>query len=281
MEEYYRNLTSEPVFMNVHRWKPSGGSAAAAKARYERYLAESEGKYEEGDKSGARLLKRKAEELRKRSLREFGLGPYVLVDRDVAVHYLSLIARRRAEELNADLFAEDFTAAESAIEAIPAVVGHVGTSLMRAYLPKDIGNLPANKIAEFRARTETDRIKFQKAIQSLVNDYSSVSSAEGLERLKRMAVELAREKVEGTRKAYSSIRIETTLKALGTSLAPPALVSWLSSVLHLGLFAPAAIAATLALFGAQMLSDREKMRSDADKDSWSYVLKAARGLKSN
>jgi hypothetical protein len=269
--ELYRQRTGE--WIKKKNWKPSNGTAASVQALHKKYLSKAEEWEAEGDGDTALFFKEKADVLRQRSLRpvEVETGS-ALVDTDVALYYLSLIASGKASQINADLFAEDSEAAKHVV-TFSHVAGETRTAVLEANLPVDLNTLSSAQIADFREGTIKDRFRFQRAVQSVLNDIQSVSSESDVERLKRIAFDLATERIEETKKVYQYALIQTGIKALGTSLAPPALLSWLASALHVGLFMPAAVASTIALFGVQMLIDRDKARTEAEKSGWAYILK--------
>jgi hypothetical protein len=268
-----RGRTGEWVKRDPMELKPPFWEGAAEYARWVKYRRKAVEWEEEGDDEAASFFERKADALWERSLKpvEVNTGLY-LVDMDVAMYYLSLIASEKARQLKADLFAESSEAAKQAA-TFSGIAGTAATAILEAHLPEDLDTLAPAQIADFREATVKDRFKFQKALQSVVNEIQSVSSEVDIERLKRIAVELATERIEETKKAYRYARIQTGIKALGTSLTPPALLSWIASTLHVGLFMPAAVASTIALFGVQMLIDRDKAQTEAEKSGWAYVLK--------
>ena len=272
--ELYTSRTGEYVRCSHKNWKPTNGTAASTQALYKKYLRKAGEWEEEGDDETALFFQNKADSLRQRGLKsvEVDTGE-VLVDRDVAFYYLSLIASEKAGQLKADLFAGDSEAARQ-VATFSRIAGETTTAVLQANLPMDISAVSSAQIADFREATIKDRFKFQKALQSLLNDVQSVSSEDDGERVKRVALELATERIEETKKAYQYARIQTGIKALGTSLTPPALLSWLASTLHIGLFMPTAVVSTIALFGVQMMIDRDKARTEAEKSGWAYILKA-------
>ncbi len=62
------------------------------------------------------------------------------------------------------------------------------------------------------------------------------------------------------------------INTLGLTLTPPALAASIASILKIGIFAPAGIAAGLTLFGVKALLDRDKANAEKSKSPWSYVL---------
>jgi hypothetical protein len=91
-------------------------------------------------------------------------------------------------------------------------------------------------------------------------------------------LEIAKERVDETKKAYKRVKLNTLIASFGVSLAPPALATSIASALGIGLFAPAGIAAVLSVFSAKALLDWEKGRSVLKKTPWSYVLDVARKI---
>jgi hypothetical protein len=216
--------------------------------------------------------------LLRRGLGALGLGDS-LVREDIALHYLSLVASRMAEKKNADLFAETSEFTRTVFYSARVARSDVATAVLSAYLPKDLGALPPSRIAELRSELAAGRLRFQKDVQSLVDEYSPVPSEEELQRLRASMIAIAKERIEQSREAYRLTRISAAIKTFGVSLTPPALLTTVASALGIGIFLPAAIGSTLALFGAQTLIDLKKARLEREKAAWSYVLKVGGATK--
>lgn len=156
-----------------------------------------------------------------------------------------------------------------------SVRGEVATTVLQAYLPKDLSNLEVERIAEFREEFAAQRLAYQTAVQSLVDEATKVASEGELESLKASIVELAKEKVDDTRRAYRRANQEMVVKAVGVSLTPPAIATSIGSALGIGIFGPAGIVAALSILGAKLLLDRDKANAERAKSPWSYVLDSA------
>jgi len=223
----------------------------------------------------ARKLKQKAEEIRQRSLVTVPVQvPVTYLPKDVALHYLSLCASQAAKEGKRDLVAdgEKFT---DAIFYEHSVSSEVATESLKAYLPKDLSSLKPERIAEFREKFAAQRLAYQTAVQSIVDEHAKVASEGELQSLKRSIVELAKQRVDDTQRTYRRANQEMVVKAFGVSLTPPAIATTVASALGIGIFAPAGIAAALAILGTKLLIDREKAKSERSKSPWSYVLDSA------
>jgi hypothetical protein len=196
----------------------------------------------------------------------------------VACEYFSRIALAAAEELGADLFANNQEFARSALAHKRDVGCEVAIGVLQAYMPANLDVLNPLAIREFRYLSGKARLRFQKEIASLISEFSSLTSERELKAFTTRLVELGIERVSDSNRAYKQAKLDMVLKSFGVALTPPALVGSLASMLHVGIFVPAAIAATVALFGAQMLLNLDRARMERDKNAWSYVLKARAAL---
>ncbi len=214
----------------------------------------------------------------RRGLGALGLGD-TLVREDIALHYLSLVASKMAEKRKADLFAETSEFTDAVFYTSRVARSDVATAILTAHLPEDLPALALERIAELRSELATGRLKFQKDVQSLVDEYSAVASEGELEKVRGTIIAIAKERIEQTRRAYRLTKLSTVVKTIGVSLAPPALLTTVASALGIGLFTPASIGAALALFGAQTLSELKKAKLEKEKAAWSYVLNVERATR--
>ena len=190
----------------------------------------------------------------------------------IGLHYLSVCAAKIAHDSNRDLVAqaEEFTGA--VFHDVRAATGEIAASVLEAYLPESLSTVEPKRIAEVRSELTTNRLKYQKAIQSVINEYAAVASDGELGKVKHVIQEIARERVEDTKKAYKRAKLELAVKAFGITLTPPALASTLASVLGIGVFAPAGVAAAISVFAASRLLELDKAKGEKAKSPWSYVL---------
>lgn len=207
---------------------------------------------------------------------EYVADTMVFLPKDIALHYLSLCAAKAALAGNRDLVAgaEEFT--DVIFHDVRAVRGQVSSAVLEAYLPEDFHNIELERLAEFRSEFAAKRLQYEKEIQSIIHEFEDVASEGQLGILKDRIVDLAKERVEETRKAYKLANLQTVLKVFGISLTPPAMVASIASALGVGIFAPAGIAAALSLFAADSLIEWHKARSAKKNSPWSYVLDAAK-----
>ena len=93
-----------------------------------------------------------------------------------------------------------------------------------------------------------------------------------LDLLRKQIVELARAKIEETKKIYSRANLKSIVQTLG----PPALAASIASLLDVGIIVPAGIVATLGMFAADKLIDIDKTRTESKYSPWSYVINVAK-----
>ena len=226
----------------------------------------------ESRRVGGRVSRRVRKWLHKKTFVE---EPIVYLPKDVALHYLSLCASQEAKDGKRDLVADGEKFTDTVLHDY-SVRGEVATTVLQAYLPKNFSNLEVKRIAEFRKEFAAQRLAYQSAVQSIVDEHAKVASEGELESVKRNIVELAKQKVDDTQRTYRRANQEMVVKAVTVSLTPPAIATAIGSALGIGIFGPAGIVAALSILGAKLLLDRDKANTERAKSPWSYVLDSAR-----
>ncbi len=197
----------------------------------------------------------------------------ILVREDIALHYLSMAAASVAADKNADLFAESQEFTLSPIFYTARVLqANVAARTLEAYVPHELSKLPLAQIADIRSHMGEARLKYQSDIQSVCQEFTKVASAGELKNLERRITDVAKQRIESTRKAYALVKLNVVTQAIGLSCAPLGVLTWVGSALGIGILAPASILAGLALGGAKLLIDREKGKLEKEKGGWSYAL---------
>jgi hypothetical protein len=250
-------------------WKPEPGSDQ------EKFLTlESEAaRLATKDPKAASQLMEQAERVLARNLISVqDSETYYYIPKDVARYYLSISAARTAELVQADVVTDERRFSEPVISRVPELRAYVAHSVLEAYVPKGFYSLDLQRIAEFRAKLSTERLKYQKEIQSLVAEFSGVSSVDSYESLKRQLMTIAEERIQGIKSIYRLSRIELVAETIGISLTPPAVATAVASALDIGSIAPAGLGAALSLFGASMLIKWNQARAERKQSPWSYVL---------
>ena len=207
---------------------------------------------------------------------QVGLGD-VLIRKDIALHYLSLVASQVAERKKADLFAENGEFTDTVFYGVRVARADVATGLLQAHLP-DLSALSLDQLSGIRAGLGAGRLKYQRDVQELVDKFAAVASEGELESMKRNLVAIATEQIEQTKKIYRANRASAVAKFIGVSLTPAGVISAVASAVGVGIFMPASIVASLALAGALTLADLEKARAERAKAAWSYVLDVERAV---
>jgi hypothetical protein len=177
---------------------------------------------------------------------------------------------------NRDLVAADEDFTDIVFHDERTLRGSVATALLQAYLPADLDRIEQERFAEFRLKFAAQRLRYDKEIQSIVREFTEVSSEGQLGILKKRIIELAKQRVEDTKAQYKLANLKTVVKALGLSVTPPALAHSIASAIGVGIFEPAGIAAGLSLFAAELLLARDEARLTKARSPWSYVLDAAK-----
>ncbi|MDT4965383.1 MAG: hypothetical protein QOJ64_120 [Acidobacteriota bacterium] len=203
-------------------------------------------------------------------------GQVVSVDRDIGLHFLSLCASKAAKDGNRDLAADGEVFTDTVFYDYRALRGEVASSVLQAYLPSNVCSLEPIRIAEFRADSGPQRLKYQKEIQAVCREFSEVSSEGELAKIKDRIVSLAQERVEDTKQIYRRAKLDIVVKSIGISVTPPALATYIASALGVGIFAPAGIVAALSIFIATRLIEWDKAKLEKKSSAWSYVLDSAK-----
>jgi hypothetical protein len=241
---------------------------------HEKYLKLLETAHNTTDSKRADALRKEAKDIRQRNLVTVTeQGPVIYLPVDIASHYLSLCAARAAENGRRDLVADGAKFTDAVFHDY-SVRSEVSTAILEAYLPKDLSNLRPERIAEFRSEFSARRLEYQTTVQEMVDKYEKTSSEGELEDLKKQMVILATEQVERTKKTYRRAKQDMVIKTIGISLTPPATIAFVASALSIGILGPVGIATALSLFGAGLLLEWDKARSERAKSPWSYVLDA-------
>lgn len=223
----------------------------------------------------AEVLKAEAEQIRQENVVATYEQPIVYLPKDVALHYMSLCAVDAANDDGRDLVADGGKFTDAVLHDYE-IRGEVGTAVLEAYLPENLSELDPERIKEFREEFSAQRLAYQTAVQEIVDQYASTASEGTLETVRKQIEDLARERVNETKKTYQRANQRMVINTLGMSLTPPAIATVIGSALGIGIFAPAGIAAAVSLFAAKVLLDRDEARSEMAKSPWSYVLSAAK-----
>jgi hypothetical protein len=232
-----------------------------------------------GDEEKATAFEEKADEIRRRHLIDVHeYSTVYFLPQDVALHYLSICAASVAQLGKRDVVTDSKAFTDAVINGIPELRGQVAEAVLRTYLPKNIDSLEPSAIAECRVALSLERLKYQKQISSLVDEFSGVTSEEDYGRLSHQLVEISRERVTATKKVYRSAKVDLTTKALSISLTPPAVATAAASALGIGAIAPAGLATVLSIFAAGTFIQWTRSTAERRQNPWSYVMQVSKRL---
>lgn len=203
----------------------------------------------------------------------------VFLPPEVPFHFLSLCANKAAVALAADLAAESHTYLATCLYSKERLTADIAPELLKAFIPSALESLPIEKLCELRNELSTSRLKYQRDVQAIVDEFSKLFSEDRLKVAKGRLLELAKERLEETQRAYTRSKIDGTLKTFGFAVAPPVLLSTLASLLGLGVFMPVAIASAVSALIAQRLVEVEKARAERHSAGFSYVLEVKRRVR--
>jgi len=203
----------------------------------------------------------------------------VFIPPEIPFHYLALCAAKAASQLGADLASASDSYTATCLYSTKQLVGLVSSELLKTYMPKDIASIDPGLLRGLRDELSMSRLKYQKDVQALVDEFAKLFSEQDLQRAKNRILEAANNRLEETKKAYARSRLDGAIKTFSVAVAPPVAVASLASALNVGLFMPAAIGATLSLLIAQRLLESEKEKADRRGAAFSYVFDVNSGLK--
>lgn len=125
------------------------------------------------------------------------------------------------------------------------------------------------------------RLQYQAAIKSIVDQITNSTSEGELESAKRRAKEAAEDNIETTKKIYQRARTQTMLTTLGIYVATtaPALAGFLTSALGIGILEPIGITAMLSLTTTKSFLDMKKATQEKNQSPWSYILELEKKLR--
>jgi hypothetical protein len=152
-----------------------------------------------------------------------------------------------------------------------SIASRYRATLPTLVLPSDLEQLPFQAVLDLRMELSVARLNFRKEVETVINDYAKASDERSLDRLNGVLLEMARQRFEDTKKTITAARLKTTLKAIGLTLTPPAIISCISSMLDIGLFVPAALVAAVAFGAAEVLSLKDMAGVEERKSPWAYL----------
>ena len=192
----------------------------------------------------------------------------------IAQYYLSLCASYAVQRLRCDAVTNEQKFTDIIFDSSP-FYQQVATAVLQAYLPENLVTLRPERIRELRESKGKEMLKYQAAIQSLVDEYGKVASVGEYETVKRRIIAIATDEVEKIKQNFQHSNQRLVLKSFSVSLTPPALAASIASLLHIGIIAPVGIAAALSVFAVSILIDWNEAKSAKSDSPWSYVLNVA------
>ncbi|HUL31141.1 MAG TPA: hypothetical protein VLZ03_11875 [Thermodesulfobacteriota bacterium] len=287
IEKAYRSTVEVPIWLHRYGlldeprnpssfardpWRDDPDYKELGRMEEEANNASTEAEYEIGMK--------KAEEFYRAHLVELVEVPiektFLYVDQQVILHYWAICASHYATEQGIDLIADGSNYTRSLFKKAKFLETEIALETIEAYMPKNIEDIDTEKIIDFRNEHEIARVKFQKAIHDLTKDFSQTFSEKEFVYNQKILLDMAKERVEETKKTYRRAKIEICLKAFEFGFAPPAILTFIASALGIGIFAPAGIAASVGLFGTKVFLEHNKVKQTVKDSPWSYVLESSK-----
>jgi hypothetical protein len=252
------------------------GSRSKTARRYRELKAVAREAWASGDREEAVRLNAEAQAfLHKHMVTRQRSRSTLLLPKDVSLSYLSICAAWAGKQEHRDIAADSARFTDPVMHGYAGLRGEVASSLLEAYLPENLADVEPQRIRDFRQVYGPQRLKFQVAVQELVNKFTAVSSEGELDSVQEHIGALAREQVEAAKKAYRSAKVKIGLATFGITVTPPALLTLLASLLGIGAFPPEAVLAAIALFTARSYIALNEAKAARDASPWSYVVEAA------
>lgn len=205
-------------------------------------------------------------------MHDFSPSDVLAIPKDVALHYLSLCAGYISVKQRLDICADESLFVNTAVRLPEAARHDVGLTVLELFLPENVEAVPLKVLAEIRQELATHRLKFQNSVDQLVREFSSVTSEGQYGDFRRRVAEIAKERIESIARAYKRQKLVAITRAAAVSIAPPALVTTLQSILNLGLVNPIAIFSGVAFGVVSIALEFESARAERQASPWSYVL---------
>jgi hypothetical protein len=233
-----------------------------------------------GNQGTAQRLREEAQRIRQQHLITVSESYQVYyMPEDVALHYLSLCASKAAQAAKRDVVTDRRNFIDAIVNSVPELHGQVAEAVLSTYVPKDLSRLDPVRIADCRAALSIERLKYQQEIQSLVDQFSNVVSEDSYTTLRQELIEIAHERISGTKKAYRASRLDLATKTLSISLTPPAVATAAASALDIGAIAPAGLGVLLSLFAVGTFIQWSGARAERRQEPWTYVLAVSKHLR--
>jgi hypothetical protein len=199
-------------------------------------------------------------------------GDVVFLPPEVPFHFLALCAARAAGARGLDLATDNNAFVGTCHYDRGQVAADVGLRLIQAVVPADGSALDMSQIADLRREFSTRRLQYQREVQGLCDEFTQLFSEQSLRTAAKRIEELARARVEESQQIYRRAKAEVVLRTFGVAIAPPAIMTSIASMVGIGLFAPATIAAGLATVIGLTLVEGKKIEMNKEKAAWSYIL---------
>lgn len=235
--------------------------------------------------SGTYLHIQKLDRRLKERLFEIGLAvpgrneweDWVKIDNEIGLLYMAFLAKSISSKQIMPIVTDLETSFSSTIYFEPSIASDykgdfeykLGTLLISNFSPKNINDVPIDKILEIRKKYSDERLGFYSSINALCEKLPEIESQEAMKAALDFHSKNIGKEAENLKKAYESHKIETANSFLTVSVP--------STMASLSNFIPAeykslGIAAGL-LFGLVSAANKvKKERLDLKKNPKSYLL---------
>ena len=157
--------------------------------------------------------------------------------------------------------------------------GHALASLViETHVPRDIASVDVKQIVRFRNNHESERIRFYKEIQEIVEKIPEINDQESLQKCLDHHKVRIDDAVDGVRTSLVESGIQCVTGLLGLSV--PSWASQLSQILP-DLGAQLVVGGLMCMGASVLLKSGMNYYKSRTGSPWSYVLSLERGLNSN
>lgn len=243
---------------------------------------------------GTYLHIQKLDQRLKEKLFEIGLAipgqneweDWIKIDNEIGLLYMAFLAKSISNKRALPIVTDLEVSFSSSLYYEPSIFSDyngqmeykLGTLLINNFSPKNINNVPLDKILEIRKKYSDERLAFYNSINALCDKLPEIKSEDAMKDALEYHCKLISKDTENLKKAYESHKIETVNTFLTVSVP--------STIASLSNFIPAeykslGIASGL-LFGLVSAANKvKKERLDLKKNPKSYLLNVQSEISSN
>lgn len=210
---------------------------------------------------------------------------WIKIDNELGLLYMAFLAKSISNRQIMPIVTDIESSFSSSIYFEPSIVSDyqgeleykLGTLLISNFAPKNINDVPLDKILEIRKKYADERLAFYSSINTLCKKLPEIETQEGMKAALNYHSKIIGKETENLKKAYESHRIETANSFLTVSV--PSTITSLTGLIPAE-YKPLGIGAGI-LFGLVSAANKvKKERLQLKRNPKSYLLNLQSELKS-